>query len=107
MRAFAADVVHERSVLLDGVRTLHGHKHAIAGMLKRQMEVRGEAVAGRHQLDDIRVQSMGSSELMRKSDRRSGRLSAGRAGAAATSDVGGVRSRPYDPRWTPVNAISL
>ena len=50
------------------------------------------------------VQSIGSSELMRNVTSAS---IAASAHSRSNSDDGSSRSRPYDPRWTPVSAISL
>ena len=56
-----------------------------------------------------REQSIGSSEEMRKRTRsaKAFALPAPARAAARSATTRGSRSRPYEPRWTPVSAISL
>ena len=64
----------------------------------------------RDEIDDLGVQSIGSSELMRNRTSTSGEPHARPSAlqqAAASDDSAASRSRPYEPRWTPVSAISL
>ena len=103
--------IDERRVVLDGVRPAHRRQHPVAGVLQRQMKMRREAIATSATRSTIsREQSIGSSELMRNRTAALGRAARVRApapAAARRATTRGVRSRPYDPRWTPVSAISL
>ena len=45
--------IDERGVLLDRVRPAHRRQHAVARVLQRQMEVRGERGRARDEIDDL------------------------------------------------------
>ena len=107
-----ADAVDQRGVVLDRVRPPHRRQHTVARVLQRQVEVRREARVRRRRASTISgVQSIGSSELIRNSTGSAGHRTVEQA-ASARSRLDqrrqpASRSRPYEPRWTPVSAISL
>ena len=99
-RRRAARYVGER------VRPAHHAEHPIARVLQRQVEMRREAAAARgHEVDDRRraVHRLERADAERR--RRAATASSARS--SSTSERRGSRSRPYEPRCTPVRAISL
>ena len=98
------DAVNEAAVVVERVRAPHDGEQAIARVLQRQVEVRHERPLRATRSTISGVQSIGSSELTRYVTSAS---IASRARSSARSDVRGVRSRPYEPRWTPAIATSL
>ena len=103
-----ADVVHERRVVRDRVRPAHRRQHPVARVLQRQMKVRREAAGRGDEIDDL---ARAVHRLERADAEQDARLAAdgtsSSARSSSTATTRGVRSRPYEPRCTPVSAISL
>ena len=52
MRDEIPNPIDELAIVVKGVGPLHGHQHAVARMLQRQMKMRSEAARRSDQIDD-------------------------------------------------------
>ena len=110
----AADVVDERGEVLDRVRPPHRRQDAVARVLQRQMKMRREAIGCGNQIHDLsravhRLERGDAEEQARSAEAvdATGRVGRPARAAVRSATSAGSRSRPYEPRWTPVSAISL
>ena len=104
------------AVVIDRVRTPIARQHPVARVLKRQMKVRRKASGSGDEIDDLgrAVHRLERADPKERSVRhglkpgpRAQRVGENAACSSSQRPKVRVRSRPYDPRWTPVNAISL